>query len=80
MIFCRNFTLTPTFIVILLSIRVTFQDICFDNSFNSLVPVIILKAFSFKFLALFGAHILLDRSVRVLQLPVHLSQLTANVQ
>ena len=33
---------------------------------------------TFKSSALFGTHTLLDKSFRVLQLPTHLSNLTAN--
>ena len=33
----------------------------------------------FKSYVLFGTHTLLDKSSRVLQLPTHLSNLTANV-
>ena len=32
----------------------------------------------FKSSVLFGTHILLDKSLRVLQIPTHLSKLTAN--
>ena len=36
------------------------------------------KMLMFKFSVLFGAHALLDKSLKVLQLPIHLSNLTAN--
>ena len=37
-----------------------------------------LKTVRFKSSVLFGTHTLLDKSLRVLQLPTHLSRLTAN--
>ena len=37
-----------------------------------------LKTLRFKSSVLFGIHTPLDRSLRVLQLPTHLSKLTAN--
>ena len=37
-----------------------------------------LKTVRFKSSVLFGTHTLLDRSSKVLQLPIHLSKLTAN--
>ena len=37
-----------------------------------------LNMLRFKSSVLFGAHVLLDKSFRVLQLPVHLSNLTKN--
>ena len=37
-----------------------------------------LNTLRFKSSGLFGAHTLLDRSLRVLQLPTHLFNLTAN--
>ena len=48
------------------------------NIFNSFIPVIVLKTLIFRSSILFGTHILSDRSLRVLQLPMHLSKLTAN--
>ena len=42
------------------------------------IPVIMLKALRFKSSVLFGTHTLLDKSLRVLQLPTHLSNLTAS--
>ena len=50
---------------------------CFVNIFNSFIPVM-LKTLRFRSYVLFGTHILLDRSLRVLQLPTYLSKLTAN--
>ena len=41
-------------------------------------PVIILKTCIFKSSVLFGAYTLLDKSLRVLESPTHLSNLTAN--
>ena len=37
-----------------------------------------LKTLRFKSSVLFGMHTLLDKSIRVLQLPKHLSNLTEN--
>ena len=37
-----------------------------------------LNMLRFQFSDLFGTHTLLDKSLRVLQLPTHLSNLTAN--
>ena len=37
-----------------------------------------LNTFRFKSSVLFGTNYLLDKSLRVLQLPAHLSNLTAN--
>ena len=48
------------------------------NAFDSFIPVIISKKRKFKSSVLFEIHILLARSSRVLQLPVHLFRLTAN--
>ena len=71
------FKLTPTVMVIPLLIQVTFatlhldsHNICFVNVFHYFIPVII-----FKFSVLFGTYSLLDRLLRVLQLPMHLSKL-----
>ena len=50
----------------------------FVRMFDSFFPVIMSNTLRFKFFALFGAHTLLDKSLRVLQLPMHLSNLTAN--
>ena len=46
--------------------------------FDSVFPVIILKTCIFKSSDLFGTHTLLDKSLRVLQLPTHISNLTEN--
>ena len=37
-----------------------------------------LSTLRFKFSILFGTHTLLDKSLRVLQLPTHLSNVTEN--
>ena len=54
------------------------HDICFVNVLDSFIPVIMLKALRFKSSILFGKHNLLDKSLRVLQLPIHLYHLTIN--
>ena len=46
--------------------------------FDSYIPVIMLNMLRFKCFVLFGTHALLDKSLRVLQLATHLSNLTAN--
>ena len=43
-----------------------------------IIPVIKLNMLRFKFSGFFGTHTLLDKSLSVLQLPAHLSNLTAN--
>ena len=54
------------------------HDICFVNVFSSFIPVILLNTLRCKSSALFGRHALLDKSLRVLQVPTHLSKLTVN--
>ena len=54
------------------------HDICFVNVLDSFIPVIMLNELRFKSSALFGTYALLDKSLRVLELPIHLSNLTAN--
>ena len=54
------------------------HEICFENVFDSFVPIIMLHTLKFKSFLLFGIHTLLDKSLRILQLPTHLSNLTAN--
>ena len=46
--------------------------------FDSFFSVLIFKKHMFKSCALFGKHTLLDQLLRVLQLPTHLSDLSAN--
>ena len=48
------------------------------NVFYSFIPVIMLNMLIFKSSVLFGTHTLLDKLLRVLQLPTHLSYLMAN--
>ena len=80
------FTLLSTFIIISPLIWITFFshqvyiyiDICFVNVFDWFISVIVLNALRFKSYVLFGTHNLLDKSYRVLKLPTHLSNLTAN--
>ena len=50
----------------------------FVKMFDLFCAVIILKTYIFKSFVLFGTHALLDRSLRVLQLPTHVSNLTEN--
>ena len=49
------------------------------NVFDSFISLIMLNTLRFKSSVLFGTHTLLDKSLRVLQLPTHLFNLTANV-
>ena len=51
--------------------------ICLLSNFYSFFPVIRSKTCIFKSSVLFGIHTLLDKSLRVLQLLTHLSNLTA---
>ena len=46
--------------------------------FHSFISVTIIKLLKFKFYILFGTHTLLDKTLKALQLPVHLSKLIAN--
>ena len=52
--------------------------LCFVNAFASFIPVIMLNTLRSKSSVLFGTHTLLDQSLRVLQTPTHLSNLTEN--
>ena len=54
------------------------HDICFAGIFDSFIFIIILKILKFKSALLFETMTLLDKSLRVLQLPMHLSNLTGN--
>ena len=51
---------------------------CFVNVFDSLIPVIMLNMLRFISSVLFGTHTLLDKSLRELQLPTNLPNLTVN--
>ena len=44
--------------------------------FDYFFPAIMLKTYIFKSSVLFGTHTLLDKSLRVLQIPTYLSNLT----
>ena len=46
--------------------------------FYSFIPLIMLNTLRFNSSFLFGTHTFLDDSLRVLQLPTHLSNLIAN--
>ena len=54
------------------------HDISFVKIFDSFTPAIMLNTLRFKSSVLFGTHILSDKSLRVLQLQIHLPNLTAN--
>ena len=66
--------------VLFFPLNLLFQshDIYFINAFDSFIPVIMLNKLRFKACVLFGAHALLDKSLRVLTLSTHLSNLTVN--
>ena len=81
------FTLTSTFIVIPPLIWMTFfpsnlhsnsHEICFVNVLDWFIPVIMFKTLRFKYSVLSGMHTFLDESIRVIQLPKNLSNLTEN--
>ena len=46
--------------------------------FDSFIPVIMLNTLRFKSSFLFRTYTLLDKSLRILQIPTHPSNLTAN--
>ena len=54
------------------------HDIYFGNDFDSFISATMLNMLRFKSSVLFGRHTLLDKSLRVLQLPAHLSDLITN--
>ena len=49
---------------------------CFVNVFDSFIPVIMLNILRFKSSVSFGTYILLEKSLRVLQLLTYVSKLT----
>lgn len=75
MMFFQAFTLTQTFIVILLLFSVIFSTIkiAFTLGFD-IIPVTL----RFKSFVLFGMHTLLDGTLRVLQPRTNLSSLAEN--
>ena len=72
------FTLTSELHFLPLNLHLHSHDICLANVSYSFIPVIMLNKLRFKSSVLFGTHTLLDQSFRVLHLPTHLSNLTAN--
>ena len=54
------------------------HDLSIAKGFDPFFSVIILKTSIFKSFVLFGTHALLDKSLRLLQVPTDLSNLTAN--
>ena len=72
------FPLTLTFIVIPPNLYLHSHDICFVNAFDLLILLIILKTLGFKSSSLFGINALLYKSLRILQIATHLSNLTVN--
>ena len=59
-------------------LRLHLQDNCFANVFDSFIPVIMLNIFRFTSSVFFGTHALLDKSLKVLQFPTHISKLTTS--
>ena len=51
---------------------------CFVSVLDPFIPIFMLNKFRFKSFILFGTTTLLDKSLRVLQRPIHLSNLIAN--
>ena len=51
---------------------------CVASVFDSFIPVTMFGKLRFKSYVLIGIHTLLDKPFRVLQIPIHLSNLTAN--
>ena len=74
----RYSTIDLNYIFFPSNLHLPLHDTCFVNIFDLFIPVIMLKTLRFKSSVLFGIHTLLDKSFRVLQLPTHLSNLTAN--
>ena len=62
----------------LLNLPFQSHNSCFVNAFDLFIPVIMLNKLRFKACVLFGTRALLDKSLRVLTLPTHLSNLTVN--
>ena len=54
------------------------HDICFVNVFDLYISVIIFNTLRFKSYVSFGTHTLLGKSLRVIELPTHVSNLAAN--
>ena len=73
----RYSTIGLKYIFFQLKLHLDSHDIRFANVFDSFIPVIMLNALRFISSVLFGIHTL-DKSLRVLQLPTHLSDLTVN--
>ena len=61
-----------------LNLHIQSHDISFVIVFNSFILVIMLNMLRYKASILFGTHTLLGKSLTLLQLPTHLSNLTAN--
>ena len=70
--FDLNYIFSPS------NLHLDLHEICLVNVYDSNTPVIILITLRFKSSVLFGMHTLLDKSIRALQLPKNLSNLTAN--
>ena len=61
------------------NLHIQSHDLCFVKIFDSFILVIMLEVLRLKASVLFGTHTLLDKSLRVLQLLMHLCKLTANI-
>ena len=80
-------TLTSTFIIFPPLTRITFfpikstftfHDISFVKIYDSFIPVIMFNTLRFKSSVFLGTNILLDKPLRVLQLPTLQSNLSTN--
>ena len=60
------------------TLHLHWHDMWFFNVLDSFISVSLLNTLRFQSSVLFGTHIFLDKSFRVLQLPTHLSNATAN--
>ena len=73
---CRFSTMDLNYNFFPSNLQLHSHDMCFVNVFDSCINVIMLNMLIFKSSVLFGTHNLLGKSLRVLELPTHLSNLT----
>ena len=78
-VFTEKFQKWPLYspLLLLSNLHSHLHNICFVNVFDSYIPVV-LKTFTFKFFVSFQTQTVFYRSLRVLQLHLHLSKLIAN--
>ena len=60
------------------NLHLDLHDKCFANTFDSFILVIMLNMLRFKSSVLFGKHTLSDKSLKLLEIPTHLPNLTTN--